>query len=959
MNATATGDFEVLAGRLLGGEQRSMATDEALRRWFRSLSEIPPAAYEATSPALLLSACGQALRPRALELHDLLAAREGRQAPPPVRPPCRLWVMLDRGGDAIALRLTCWKVAGPAGLAADVRHHAGAERDEAYRWAEAAACRVLEDRHPGAAVRYSLQTADGEPYLGSIEDGSLGAALGVAALEACGKGRFLVLGSGGAVTGSLGSDGKVGTVAQRSLRAKAVAAGRAGARKLVVPREQGASLPGIPAIRIREAGTVEEARRRLSTLRPAAFVLLAALLLLIVVGALFVRGVRSERQVEQRREVAAARAMTRAVAIADSDPREALGLTAAAGLLAPRATAAGRSLVAATLPPDLRFLPSLPAPASAVSWTEDGILAATADRLFELDRAGDRWIPGRRLPQYRLAAFDGGGQFVIGGREGAFALDLATDRIRRLSGEPVRRLAGNGGTAVILERDGDIFAFVGLRSARLRSPVPVAAVAVSPRGELLAADGDGRILRQRGQGLEMTPGRATVLPSSRPAALADGGDQLLAAKANGAVYSRAPHRAGGVGRTGPRVRALLSLPGDRGVALRNGWAEVFVTENNYLLLRTEQRLVGNFTAAAVSPDGRSLLLAGRQAALLNLDNSLPSPLVLTENVAFDRSGHVLGLASTFGGVLRLGWRKPAVAIPQPGRHGVMSSASFSPNGRWALQTEPKGRVRLFDLWNRSVRVLSFDYASYDGPIEDFSQFAGVLNDGRIALSEDAEEDDYVGTTYIVDPREGKAERLDYNGYGPFALALPPGRLLLARGDEVDLVRIEDMERVARARIPGVYVTALAASARGGTVFFGTSSGDLWAWDPADGSRPRRLGQVDGAVISLVAAPAGAVLFGSANRSLRESAQIFAVDVGNANVKPLELPEVSSMARVALSPDGRRLAVSASLPVGAELLSVTLTPAEACARARGGVTEAQWSAAIDGLAVPLPACPGVR
>jgi hypothetical protein len=163
-----------------------------------------------------------------------------------------------------------------------------------------------------------------------------------------------------------------------------------------------------------------------------------------------------------------------------------------------------------------------------------------------------------------------------------------------------------------------------------------------------------------------------------------------------------------------------------------------------------------------------------------------------------------------------------------------------------------------------------------------------------------------------------------------------------------------MTRVARATVPGAFITALAVGGR--RVFFGTSSGDVWSWMPATDQGPQRLGQVDGALSSLVANRNGSVLFGTAIRGLRES-RLFAVDVPDSQVELLSAPENGPVAHAALAPNQRLVAFSASSPVGAELLTARLTPREACARAGGEVPTAVWHQAIGSLPVPAPKCGG--
>ncbi len=961
-------DLAPLRARLLDGGPRTAAAAAALRDWFGSLAEVPPAAFEASTPSELVRACEWVLRPRALELHDLLRAQAGH-APRQRSRPRRLWVALDRGAAGVALRLSAWRVDGPTGLAADFRVHAGASRDQNFRRAEAAASRVLEARCPGVAVRYSLARADGSPYLDPIEDGSLGAALAVAALAVAAPRRSpFALDPRGALTGTLTSDGRVGSVDQGGLAAKAQAARSAGVRRLVVPRNQVAPLLGLSGIRVREAGTVQEARRRLRVVRRAVKVVALSLLALVVLGGLAVHQLRAGDQDERKRELAAERAMSRALAIVDSDPRAALQLSADAARISPGATAPARSLVAAALPPDVRFLPRLPSPATAISWSPAGIVAATGTRLYTLAAHESSWRLGPKIPAHKGAAFYAPGRLLVGGTEGAWLVNVRTGARSLLTTRPVSRVAGGGGLAAVLTDEGRVTIEEGgdRRSLRVAEPhgtwpvKRVVLIAVTPAGRLVASDDLGRVLRRRGDKLVLGNIAPMGFKLGRLQTLAAAAGQVVGSAGDGVVFTRSSTGPNGFGPAAEAVSAILSLPGDRDVVLRRGLAEVSVVDGVYRKLRRELQLGGHYGAAAVSPGGRRLVLAGREVAVVRLDRSLPSPILATRTIAFDRAGGPLGLSNVSDEIVRLGSRSSPVVIPGHGAGYPSGTPGVSLNGHWAVEAEPDARVRLIDLWADRAHTFSVRLGTGSGRIERLLPTLGVLDDGRIVLSEAPEEGDPLeGTTYLVDPRTHRVEALMYSGSGPFSRGLPSGRLLLTQGEHLDLIRTRTMTLARRATVPGAYIDTVTADSSGGRIFFGTISGDIWSWTPETGAGPERLGQVDGKLLSLVADRNGSVLYGTVGGGIRESARTFVVDVAAHQIEQLEAPEGGPTMAAALSPDQTVLALSATDPIGAELIAARLTPAEACARDGGDISATAWRRAIGGLAVGVPECPAGR
>jgi hypothetical protein len=683
----------LLARRLLGGAARSAESDAAMRRWF-GVRELPPGVLEAASPRLLVEAAGN-LRSQAIALHDLLKGVED-DWPSRRGDPVGVWGLLDRGGGGTALRLWAWRVDGPAGLAADARLHGFAERDEAYRSAERSAARVLAARSPRAAVRYALVADDGEPFGERIGEGSLGLALAVAALEAARGRLFVEIDPGAAFTGTVASDGAVGPVDPRGLVAKGIAAQRVGTRRLVVPSGQATVLSALAGIQILETGSVAEVLRRARVVRRAVKVVAVLSAAVVALAGFGVREHRADRYDDRQRELAAVRAMAHALAIADSDPRAALGVAAGAGALEPDATEPGRALLAATLPPGVRFLPDLRARATALSWTDDRIRAATDRGLLELDVEGGRWRALHRLPRHRLAAFDGSGdRLVLGGRAGASVIDLRSGRTARLTTTPARAVAA-GDETVALTRSGRVVASDGLGAPRpVAAPGRVMAIAV--HGDRVGAvDGAGRLLRMRGA--ELVRDKDTPLEvSGRLTALSVVDGRTVAADRSGVVVDRDPDRLDSSTPTYPVASAVLALPRGRSAAVRRGWGVEILTPDGYLRLRREQRLAGRFSAVAVSPDGRRLLAAGREVAVLRLDRYLPSRIPLAHSVVFDPRGRLVTLDRFWGSVVRLRPnRSPTVLYD--GRDGLEAGTPVaSLNGRWAAQNRSDGKIRRWDL----------------------------------------------------------------------------------------------------------------------------------------------------------------------------------------------------------------------------------------------------------------------
>ena len=233
------------------------------------------------------------------------------------------------------------------------------------------------------------------------------------------------------------------------LEAKARAARRSGVRPSVVPREQKAALPSL-GLRVDEVDSVEGAFRTVRVLRPAAKLALATVVAATAMIAVLAGARYQDHLDHERRHLAAERAIGRAEELVDIAPRTALELAAAAAALDPEATEPRRAILAASLPTGLRYLPNLPAEATAVAWTPRGMRAATAGSLLALAPGANRWVAEYSLPVHEIAAFSSDGQsLVLGGRRGALVVDLVTRRRSTMTAEPVRSIAAGRGVAAL------------------------------------------------------------------------------------------------------------------------------------------------------------------------------------------------------------------------------------------------------------------------------------------------------------------------------------------------------------------------------------------------------------------------------------------------------------------------------------------------------------------------------
>ena len=198
---------------------------------------------------------------------------------------------------------------------------------------------------------------------------------------------------------------------------------------------------------------------------------------------------------------------------------------------------------------------------------------------------------------------------------------------------------------------------------------------------------------------------------------------------------------------------------------------------------------------------------------------------------------------------------------------------------------------------------------------------------------------------------------DYPAAGAYARGLSGGRLLIARGELIDVVRVHDMRRVDRVRSPGERVVQLGATRSGKRVFFGSQSGGVWRWDVGAGGDPVQIARLEGPVTNIEARDDGRLLFATAPVSARHGHN-YLVDVEARRAVELAVPDTGRVQSGAFSLDGTRLAMSASSPLGLTLRSVRLDRATACAAAGADIESALWKQAIGKLPVDPPRCPRV-
>lgn len=891
--------------------------------------------------------------PRALELHDLLsavAAGRRREAGACVSVP----VVLDRGSGGTTLSLIAYRTNGAPGFAADAFVHGFAVRDGGYRRAEQAVHEILARRAPEAAVRYALLAPDGVPYERLILDGSFGAALALTAVSCARPRRLTTLGSGSALTGIITSDESIGPVDPVGLQAKVVAARTSGANRLLVPAGQSGLLPPHPGIGVREIRDLDAARRAASGVRPRVFAVgLVALGLTASFGlAARLRHNADERRAE--RHVAATRATLRADDLIDTAPRTAVSLIAAAATLEPHSQVGARDLLAARLPYGLRYLTDPPEPIEAVTWTASGISGATAHSWLHYAGARHGWVMRARLPTHLQAAFTKDGRLLLQLKRGAL-LFAAPDRPGvKVSTRRLTAIAAGYHKALLLDTRGSLTGIDASGGAKaIAAPTPMRAIALSERDSVVTVSRGGSLYETARGMLKRFPGRApgaapnSPLPRSPIDLIAVRGKQVVALGDDGHLTERGP---------GGEVNGVQQGSGRAVLALGSGYSAVARSDGLELQFASAftgvnrtTRLAGDFVALAASPDSRRLVAAGQEVATLSLESTLRTPTIGTSTITFGPRNHLLAFGGAYANQSRLALGRDAVDITglQPYSPGQVR---VSANRRWAARLQRLGGVDIWDLQRGKHSSITPHDAL--GKIASVYYNIGVLDNGDVAIALATNTlsrggSPAFGETLIVNRSTGLVRERRYEGSAQSIQGISEGRLLLARGELLDVVRIGDMRRVARARLPGERISA-TTSTPDGTIFLGSSGGTVWRWSGDSSAPPTPIAKLGSAVLALAARFDGRLVFASA---FSDSSLI---DVEQRHAVEMSLPETYRTLSGAFAPDGSTLVIGDAVQA-AHLVSVQLDALQACTIANQVLGRSAWRAAVGRTHVEAPTC----
>ena len=942
---------QTILGRLARHVLAGATDSSALAEWFADTGDSAFAPSVSHLPDLL--AAPPSHIPRALELHDLLSAVAGKQPRASHQPVC-VTVVVDRGSGGATLRLMAYRTSGAPGFAADAFVHGFAVRDGGYRRAEQAVHEILTRRTPDAAVRYALLTPEGAPYERPIRDGSFGAALALAATCCARPRRLTALSASNALTGIINSDESIGPVDPLGLQAKVVAARCSGARNLLVPTGQSGLLPPQPGIGVREIRDLEAARRAASRVRTRVFAAaLVALLLTASSGvAAQIRHDADQRRAE--RHLAVGRATLRATDLVDSTPRTAVSLVAAAAMLEPSEFVGARDMLAARLPYGLRYLPDPPEPIESVVWTGAGISAATARSWLRYAGAQRGWAVRGRLPSHSEAAFIKDGRLLLRLRRGAMLLTSPIQEGVRVSARSITAITGGRHNALMLDTRGQL---TGIDSSgtpqTIPTPTPMRAIALNDNDAVIAVSRNGSLYRSVRGKLRRASGRAlggaenSPLPRSPIDLVAGRGPQVVALGEDGHITERGP---GGEfnGVEQGDGRALLALgDGFSAVARSDGVELQFGSA--FTGVNRGTRLAGDFTALATSPDSRRLVTAGREVATLSLESTLRTETIGTGTIAFGARNDVLAFGGNFADQSRLRPGRDAVEVTpiQPYSPGQVR---VSANRRWAARLRRLGQLDIWDL-RRGTHSLVTPHDA-QGKIAPTYYNVGVLDNGDVAMGLATDNlsrsgAPAFGQTLIINSRTGAARDRRYEGSAQSTQATSGGQLLLARGEFLDVVRVRDMTRVARAHLADERIIA-TTSTPDGTIFLGSSGGTIWRWYGRSGAAPTRIGKLGSAVLTLAARPDARLVFAGtlSGRTL--------IDVEQRRAVALVLPETYRTLSGAFSADGSNLAISDSFQA-AHLVSVKLDAQHACAMANRHLSESVWRNAVGTLPVEAPQC----
>lgn len=333
-----------------------------------------------------------------------------------------------------------------------------------------------------------------------------------------------------------------------------------------------------------------------------------------------------------------------------------------------------------------------------------------------------------------------------------------------------------------------------------------------------------------------------------------------------------------------------------------------------------------------------------------MESTLWIDSVGTGTITFGRRNELLVFGGLFAEQMRLapGTKPVRVTPAQPYSAG---DVRVSANRRGAARLQRFGRVDSWDLLRGTHSIVK----PHDPLRLVGSAYykLGVLDNGDVALglatgSLTASGSPMFGRTFIVSRRTGAARRLRYEASAQLTEATSDGRLLLARGEFLDVIRVRDMKRLARTRLPGERIVA-ATSTPGGTIFFGSRGGTVWRWSGRSADEPTPIAKLGSVVLALAARSDARLVFAGTLTDRR------LIDVQLRRSVALPLPDTYRTLSGVFSPDGSELAISDSATVAAHLVSVALNARQACAIAGDDIDESAWRDAIGMLPIKAPRC----